>query len=228
MVVENWLGVVQGSLQGLWGQFLSFLPNLLGAIIILIVGLIVAAILDKIVERIIYYIRLDDALRKMGVESYFQRANMKLNVGHFVGKFVYWFVVIAFILAASDTLGFFALSAFLSDVLFYIPNVIIAVLILLAALVAANFLKRLIVASVRSANLNHASSLGTLTWWIIAVFGFLAALNQLKIGEALITAIVSGFVAMLAIAGGLAFGLGGKEQAGKFLANLNKEMDHKK
>ncbi|MDP2629573.1 MAG: hypothetical protein Q8P45_02630 [Candidatus Harrisonbacteria bacterium] len=224
MRIEEWAVVVQNSLADLWENFLSFLPDLVGAIIILIIGLIVASILEKIAERIIYYLRLDAALRSMGVDAYFSRANMNLNVGHFIGKFVYWFVVIAFILAASDTLGFFALSSFLSDVLFYIPNVIIAILIMLAALVAANFLRRLVVASVKGANLNHAHALGTLTWWIVTIFGFLAALHQLGIAETIVTAIVTGFVAMLALAGGLAFGLGGRDKAQGFLDGLNKEM----
>lgn len=220
MQVQDWVVASQNSLLNLWDQVLSFLPDLLGAIILLIIGLIVASILARIVERIVYFLRIDSALRKLGAEGYFHRANIKLNVGHFLGQFTYWFIVIAFILAASEVLNFFALSSFLRDVLLYIPNVIVAALILLAALVAANFVRRLVVAAINSAKLNHANGVGALSWWVIFVFGFLAALQQLGIAEALITAIISGAVAMLALAGGLAFGLGGKDNAKRFLDNL--------
>lgn len=208
----------------LWDQVLAFLPSLIGAILILIVGLIVAAILERIGERIIYYLRIDSALKKLGAHRYLERANINLNAGHFIGKFIYWFVVIAFVLAASDILGFFALSSFLAEVLFYIPNVIIAALILLAALIAANFVRRLVVSAINSTKLHHAEGIGSLVWWVIFIFGFLAALQQLGIAETIITAIVSGFVAMLALAAGLAFGLGGRDHARKFLDDLGKGM----
>jgi hypothetical protein len=223
-MVQDWILVIQDSLTALWEQVLSFLPSLIGAILILIVGLIVASILERISERILYYLRIDSALKKLGAHTYMERANINLNTGHFIGRFVYWFVVIAFVLAASDILGFYALSTFLGAVLFYIPNVIVAALILLVALVAASFVRRLVVASINSAKLHHADGIGTLAWWVIFVFGFLAALQQLGIAETIITAIISGFVAMLALAGGLAFGLGGRDSAKKFLDDLGRGM----
>lgn len=223
MNIQDWSLQIQDSLSTLWGQFLNFIPDLLGAILLLVVGLIIAAIIERVVERLVYILRVDHVLKKLGARPYFDRANVKLNIGHFLGRFTYWFIVLAFILAASEVLNFFALSSFLKDVLLYIPNVIVAALILLAGLVAANFVRRLVVASINGAKLHHAHGIGTLTWWVIFVFGFLAALQQLGIAETIITAVISGFVAMLAIAGGLAFGLGGKEHAKRFLDNIQKD-----
>jgi hypothetical protein len=133
---------------------------------------------------------------------------------------VYWFFVVVFLLAASDILGFYSLSAFLKDTLMYVPNIIVAILILLAALVVANFLRRLIRASVKGANLHAAKFLGTVTWWAVVIFGLLTALTQLGIAVSIINSIITGFVAMLAIAGGLAFGLGGKEYAAHMIGKL--------
>lgn len=220
MIVQSWTDVVVGSLQNLWLGFANFVPNLIGAIIVLIVGLIVAAGLGALVEKIFESVHLDSFLTKLGVKPYFERAGLKLRASYFLGRLIYWFVVLAFLLAVSDSLGLYALSGFLSAVLNYLPNVIAAVLIMLAALVLGNFARRLVTASVMSAKLHAAHFLGSLTWWAIVVFGFLAALTQLNIAAAIIQSIVTGFIAMLALAGGLAFGLGGKDYANHLLGKL--------
>jgi len=223
-VLDRWFDVTSQSLQALWEQILNFLPELLGALLVLIVGLIVAAILERIVERVVFYLKVDSLLKKAEIEQYFERANIKLNVGKFLGKLVYWFILLAFLLAASDILNFAAFSTFLKQVIAYIPNVIIAVLIMLAALVVANFLRSLVIASVSSAKLSHARGLGMLTWWVVVVFGFLTALPQVGVNILIIQYLVFGLIAMIAIAGGLAFGLGGKEHASRVLSRWGEEM----
>lgn len=220
MVVQNWTDVIAGSLQNLWMGFANFVPNLVGAIIVLIVGLIVAAGLGALVQKVFESIRLDSFLGKLGLKPYFERAGVNLRASYFLGRLVYWFIAIAFLLAASDSLGLYALSGFLNGILSYLPNVIAAVLIMLAAVVLANFLRRVIVASVMGAKLHAAHFLGTVAWWTVIIFGFLAALTQLNIAAAIIQSLVTGFIAMLALAGGLAFGLGGKDYASHLLNKL--------
>ena len=226
MLVQNWVDVVAASLQSLWALFVGLLPKLVGAFVTIIVGLIVAAVLERVVERVLFYLKLDNLLRRLGVDAYLQRANLSLNVGHFVGKIVYWFMALVFILAASDILGFGALSSFIGEVLAYIPNVLIAILILLSTLVVANFLKGLVRASVLSAKLHAPKTLGTFTWWVVFVFGFLTALLQLGIAVTIINTVITGLIAMLAIAGGLAFGLGGKDYAAHLVSRLREETEH--
>lgn len=225
MVVQSWTDVVVASLQNVWLQFAGFLPNLIGALIVLIIGLIVAAGLGALVEKIFEALRLDTFLEKIGLKPYFDRAGLKLRGSYFLGRLVYWFIVIAFLLAACSSLGLYALSSFLGSVLNYIPNVIAAVLIMLAAVVLANFVRRIVTASVLSAKLHAAHFLGTLTWWAIVVFGLLAALTQLQIAVAIIQSIVTGFIAMLALAGGLAFGLGGRDYAGHLIGKLRERTE---
>ena len=220
MIAQSWTDVVVGSLQNVWFQFAAFMPNLIGALIVLVIGLIVAAGLGALVEKIFEALRLDTFLEKLGLKPYFERAGLRLRASYFLGRLVYWFIAIAFILAASDSLGLYALSSFLSSILGYMPNVFAAVLIMLAALVLGNFVRRIVTASVMSAKLHAAHFLGTLTWWSIVVFGFLAALTQLNIAVTIIQSIVTGFIAMLALAGGLAFGLGGKDYASHLLGRL--------
>lgn len=220
MIIQNWTAVVIGSLQNLWIGFVGVIGNIIGALVVLIIGLIVAAGLGTLVERVIVFIRLDKALTSLGLNEYFNRAGISLNSGRFFGKLVYWFFVVVFLLAASDILGFYSLSTFLRDTLLYVPNIIVAILILLASLVVANFLRRLVRVSVKGANLHSAKFLGTVTWWAIVLFGFLTALTQLGIAVSIINSLVTGLVAMLALAGGLAFGLGGKDYAAHLVSKL--------
>lgn len=225
MIVQSWTDVVVGSLQNLWLGFAAFAPHLIGALVVLVVGLLVAAGLGAIVEKVFEAIKLDVFLSKLGLAPYFERAGLRLRGAHFLGRLVYWFIVVAFLLAVSDSLGLYALSDFLKSVLVYLPNVIAAVLIMLAAVVVGNFLKKLVTASVMSARLHAAQFLGTLTWWAIVVFGLLTALVQLNIATSIINTLITGLIAMLALAGGLAFGLGGKEYAASLVMKLKNHTE---
>lgn len=223
MVIQDWTSVVVNSLQQLWVSSIAVLGSVVGALLILIIGLIVATGLCALVERVVNVVKLDKALVSLGLKEYFERAGVQINSGKFFGRLVYWFLVVVFLLAATDILGFYSLSNFLREALVYIPNVIVAVLIMLATLMMGNFLRNLVKASVKSAQLHSANIAAAITWWSVVVFGFLTALSQLGVAVAIIQALVTGFVAMLALAGGIAFGLGGKEYA---MHLISKFRDH--
>lgn len=225
MLIQTWTDVIVSSLQNLWVQVLSWLPSLVGAVVVFVVGLIVAAGLGSLVEKVVGALKVDTLLRRMGVEEYTKSARMELNSGHFLGQLVYWFMVLAFLLAASDILGFYALSSFLRDVLLYIPNLVIAVLIMVAALVVSNLVKKLVRASVMGAKLHAAKFLSSAAWWAVMVFGMLAALVQLGIAVSIINTLITGLIAMLALAGGLAFGLGSKDYAAHLMSRLQSELE---
>ena len=123
-MIQDWTSLVVGSLQNLWVGTISALGNIVGALIILLIGLIVAAGLGSLVERLIGLLKLDKGLVSLGVKEYFDRAGVNLNTGKFFGKLVYWFLVVVFLLAVSDILGFYSLSGFLREALLYIPNVV--------------------------------------------------------------------------------------------------------
>jgi hypothetical protein len=158
---------------------------------------------------------------------YFERAGLNLRGAYFLGQLVNWFFIVVFLLAVTDMLGLYAFSNFLKDVLNYIPNIIIAVLVMLAAVVVANFLRKVVSASVMSARLHAPKFLGTLAWWAVVVFGFLTALVQLNVAVSVINTLITGFIAMLALAGGLAFGLGGKGYAEYLINKLREHTEHK-
>ncbi len=225
MYIQDWTALVINSLQNVWSGFVGVLASIVGALIILIIGLIVASGLSALVERFVKLVKLDKLLENLGLQEYFERAGLSINSGKFFAKIVYWFLVIVFLLAATDVLGFYSLSEFLRQTLLYIPNVIVAALIMLAAVVIGNFLRKLVRASVKSAKLHAANFLGSLTWWSVVIFGFLTALSQLGIAVGIIQSLVTGFVAMIAIAGGIAFGLGGKEYAASLLSKFKSHVE---
>lgn len=218
--VTDVVDVAASSLYDLWFGLINIMGAVLAALIVFFIGLIAASVFGSVVERLVKALKVDDLLRKAEIEKYLERAGLKLNSGKFFGKFTFWFFVVASLLAASGILGFTALTDFLHEVLMYIPNVLVAALILLAAFTVGHFLKGVVNSSVKSANLHSYKFVGSLVWWAIVVFGFLAAISQLGIAPDLINTLVMGLVGMFAIAGGIAFGLGGKGHAEKLLEKI--------
>ena len=215
------------SLNAVWYRFLSFLPSLLGALIIFVIGWLVALLLERLIERLVHHMKLDALLAKLNAEELLQRTGFRLDSGYFLGKVVFWLVFLSFVLAAADILGFVALSAFIGDILLYIPNIIVAFLIMVTSLVVARFLKKVVSASVLGARLHSAKFLGSLTWWVAVIFGLLTAISQLGVAATIVNSVIIGVILMLALAGGLAFGLGGKEEASRLLAKLREEWESK-
>lgn len=224
MPIQNWADVLVKSSQNVWTQFSMFVPYFVGAVVIFIVGLIVAATFGSLVEKAVRMLKVDKVLEKVGAGEYVERAGLKLNTGAVLGKVVYWFVVIVFLLAVSDMLNFMALSTFLTAVLLYIPNVVVGVLIMLVTVVVANFLKKTVKSSVMSAKLHSAGFLGTLTWWAIVVFGLATALGQIGLDVTILNTVITGIIVMFALAGGIAFGLGGKDAAAKMIEKFQDQV----
>ncbi len=216
--------IVQNALYDLWARVIGFLPQLVMAVVVFFIGIYVANLLSTIVERVLRASRVDTLLRRMGLEEYTRRANMELNFGHFIGQIVYWFFFLVVLLASSDILHFYNLSSFINVVLAYIPNLLIAVLIMVAAFVIANLVKRVVRASVMGARLHAAKFLSSAAWWAIVILGLLASLTQLGIATSFIETFLTGLIGMVALAGGIAFGLGGKEYASEILKDLRDEL----
>ncbi len=224
MLLQSWTEVTVNSFQAIWGGFISFLPSLLGALVIFFVGWAIAVGLEKLVAQLLRALRVDSGLEKLGLGQFFERAGIKMDFAGWVGAFVKWFLVLVFLLAATDILNLSEVSIFLRSILTYIPSVIVAVVILAVAFWLANILRKIARASVSASNIKAAAFLGAVTYWSILVFGLFAALIQLGIAFALLQTLITGLIAMLALAGGLAFGLGGKDAATSFLSRLRKEI----
>jgi len=228
MLVQTWGDVLTTSFQDVWLGVARFLPNLVVAIVIVILGWLIGAVIGKAVWQIFRSIRVDEALRKTGAEDLMRRGGMNLDSGAFVGGLVKWFIIVVFIVAAFEVLGLQQVNAFLSQVVLgYLPQVIVAVLVLLVAGVVGDVVQRIVNASARAAEIRSAHMLGALSRWAIWVFGFLVALSQLGIGVQIIQTLFMGVVVALSLAFGLAFGLGGQEAAANWIDKTRGEMSGK-
>lgn len=224
MIITTWADVLTQSFQNLAYWMVLFLPNLVFAVVIFIVGWLVGAGLGRLVAQAIDAIRVDHALRVAGVERVVQRAGWKLNSGAFLGFLVKWFFIIAFLLTSLDILGLKDVTAFLrAAVLTYLPHVIIAVLILMVAAVLANAAQRVIAGTAAAANVRSANLLGLMARWAIWIFAILAALDQLGVSP-FIQTLFTGVVVAFSLAFGLAFGLGGQQAAADTIKQMREEI----
>ncbi len=218
--------LIQAPLLDLWTSLLQYVPNLFGAIIIFILGITIAGVLRKVVEQLIKVLHIDDLAQKLEITTQFSRAGLQLHIGKLLGWTVQWFFIVVSLIAATDILGWEQVTDYLKQVVLFIPNVIVAVIILLAGILLGNFVQRVVKSSVEAAKLESAGFLSGLSKWAILAFSFMAALVQLQIAPELIQTLFTGLVFMLALSGGLAFGLGGKEHASRVLDRLRKDISN--
>jgi len=154
---------------------------------------------------------------KGNLKSALDKANFKVDASGFVGAIFKWVLVIVFLLAAVEVLGLTQFASFLNGVLDYLPNIIVAVLILVVAIIISDILEKIVRASVESTKVGYGDLAGSIVRWSIWVFAIFAILDQLQIAPMLIQTLLTGLVAFIVIAGGIAFGLGGKDAASNFI-----------
>jgi len=225
MYIQTWGEVFTQSLQNVWLGVASFVPNLIIALIILAIGWILAVLVEKLVEHLFKALKVDVALKSAGLEEVVKRAGHNLNSGLFVGALVKWFIIVVFLMSSFDVLGLAQFAIFLRQVVGYLPQVIVAVLVLMVAMVVGNVMERVVIASSKATNIKSAEMLGHITRWAIWIFAILTALFNLGIAPSLIQTLVTGVLAGGALAIGLAFGLGGKDYAKSVIEGTMKKLD---
>lgn len=228
MIVETWGNVFTTTIQDLWGGIVMFVPNLIIAILIVLVGWLVGALIGRVISQVVKSLKIDEALRKAGVEDALAKGGMLLNSGNFLGALVKWFVVVVFLVAAFDVLKLTEVNAFLREVVLgYLPRVIVAVFILLVSAVIGDVMQKIVTTSAKTAEIRSARFLGVVTKWSIWIFAILVAMVQLGIASVFIQTLFTGLVVAISLALGLSFGLGGQDAAARFIEKTKQEISHK-
>lgn len=228
MIVNTWGNVLTTTFQDLWGGIVMFVPNLIIAILIILVGWLIGALLGRVVAQVIKSLKVDEALRKAGIEDALARGGVMLSSGGFLGALVKWFVIVVFLVAAFDVLQLTQVNAFLREVVLgYLPRVIVAVLVLLVAAVIGDVMQKIVTTSAKTAEIRSARFLGVVTKWSIWIFAILVSLVQLGIASVFIQTLFTGVVVALSLALGLAFGLGGQDAAARFIEKTRQDISHK-
>ena len=227
-IISEWGVQLGDAFTGIGVQAVSFLTQLALAIVIFIAGWVVGSVLCEVVSKIVKAIKVDAILESAGAKGLLDKAGFNLNTGAFLGGLVKWFIIIVFLVAALDVLKLQAVNAFLTNVVLgYIPQVIVATLILIVAAVLADLTQKVMTGGARALDSKSAGMVGGVARWSIWIVAILAALNQLGIAGPMMQTLFTGLVAMLALAGGLAFGLGGKEAAANYIEKLRGDISNR-
>lgn len=217
--------VVSGSLLTLWTGVAAFVPRLIAAIVVFLIGWLIAILLGKLAYQIVKVLHIDSALTKVGFRHAWERSGFRLDTPKLFYELVKWFFVIVFLMSATNILGLTEVTNFLQTVVLYLPHVIIAAIILLIGILVAKFVEGLVRASVKAASLASGNFLGAMAKWAIFVFSFLIALDQLQVASDIIKIVITGLIAAFSLALGLAFGLGGAKHADEMLGQLKKRIN---
>ena len=223
----TWYDITTKALSKLEDGFTSFLPNFLIALVVFIIGWFIALGVGKLAAEILARIGFNKLFEKDGWKEAMEKADVKVNAANFVGAIAKWILVIVTLSIAVSILGFSEFNVFLNSVMFWLPNLIIATAIFVVGVLIADMSEKLIKVWVKKMGISYADFIGTVTKWAIYIFSGMAILIQLGIAEALINTLLTGLVATLTLAFGLAFGLGGKDAAARVIQDAKDKLSRK-
>lgn len=213
-------GVLINSLNNALLGVAVFIPKFLAGLIILLIGIIVASILKHVVVEVFKALHLEAVLRRYGVPE----AKAEFNWTNILAEIVRWFVMVIFLIPTADVWGLPQITTILNTFLLYLPNVFVAAIIGLVGLVFARLAHDVLLVSSQSLSPDTSNAIASISRWAVTVFVILAVLNQLGVASDLIRILFTGFVAMVAVAGGIAFGLGGQDTAKDILEAIRKKL----
>jgi len=209
--------VVTGAWNAFATKITSFLPELIGAIIIFVVGWIIARLVKLGVEKLLKLVRFDKATEKTGVREFLKKGDIVKAPSEIIGSLVYWFIMILVIIASMDAVGLPIVSGLLDSIFLYIPNVVAAIIVLILGFLLGNLLSAVVRTAASNAGLKNAEGLGKLALYAIVFFSGAIALIQLGIGEDIVVSAFGLVFGAAALALALAFGLGGRDVAAEYL-----------
>jgi hypothetical protein len=209
--------VVTGAWNAFATKITAFLPELIGAIIIFVVGWIIARLVKLGVEKLLKLVRFNTATEKTGVNKFLKKGEIIKAPSEIVGALVYWFIMILVLIASLDALGLPIVSDMLNSIFLYIPNVVAAIIVLVLGVLMGNLLAAVVRTAASNAGLKNAEGLGKISLYAIVVFVSAIALIQLGIGEEIVVSAFGLVFGAAALALALAFGLGGRDVAADYL-----------
>lgn len=199
-------------------RLFAFLPSLIAALAVFIIGWIIAGWLRSLTIKLLEAFRLSKLLKGTGIKKFLEKADVTTQIEEALGALIKWLIVLVFFIASVNILGLTTVSLVLESILAYIPSVISAALILGIGVLISGFVESLVKGAFGSINVKTGRLLGKITSYTIVIFAALAAISELRIAQAFINTIFTGFIAMLAIGFGLAIGLGAKELVARVLS----------
>jgi len=215
--ISNWQEAVFVAAANIFTQFFNFLPSLFGALLIFVVGLILAKWAKAIIVKVLSAVKLDKVLRKIGLEPFLSQADIKLKSEVIIGEIARWLIIVVFFMAGVNILGLTTVASVLASVLSYVPNIVSAILILTVGVLLAGLIEGLIKGAVNQIDPKTGRLLSKVASYLVVIVAALAAINELGIAQSLINILFIGIITTLALGVGLAIGLGAKDLVSKML-----------
>lgn len=219
---------LKDSFYGVFENIVMYVPNIIVAVILFVVGWFLASWIGKIVATLVSSLKVDEALGATGLRDLATRAGFGLNIGKVLGLFVKWTLIIIVATVAFDMVGLSQINESLVQILGYIPNIIVAAVVLMITALVAEFVEKISTGSAKAAGVRKAGVFGIAARYFVWIVGITTALSQLQVADvvvALFQSVLTGVVAAVAIALGIAFGLGGKEAAARYIARVEKDVE---
>jgi small-conductance mechanosensitive channel len=220
MEFDPWTHSLVNAMSTMWASVASFIPRLFGALIVVIIGLVVAKLLDTLLSKLLAKLGLDRLMAGTGATKVLARAGIHASVSTLIGRIVYWFVLLVFLVSAAESLGLERVSATLDMVALYLPKVFGAALILLAGVLLAQLLNGIVRGAADGVGLDYAAGLGRIAQALVIVISISVAIGQLEIKTDLLNNVIAIVLISFGLAVALALGLGSKEIVGQIIAGI--------
>lgn len=205
------------SLASFWTELASFVPQLLAALVLLFVGWLLAKLARSGVMRLLRLMKFDRATEKSGLETFLKHAELDVSVASILGNLAYWLIILVMIVFVANSLGLHVVADLFNRVVLYIPNVIVAILVLVFGTILARFINRLVFAWLSNVEFSGALTVSTFSEYAMLVFVFFMAMEQLQIANELLTAAFIIAFGAIGLAFALAFGLGARDWAARVI-----------
>jgi small-conductance mechanosensitive channel len=218
--VMEQVDIFTASLTTFWTQLASFVPQLLVALALLFIGWILAKLARSGVRRLLVALKFDKITEKSGLEAFMQHAELELSVAGVLSNLVYWLIILVMIVTVANSLGLQMVADLFNKVVLYIPNVIVAILVLVFGTILARFINRLVFAWLNNMEFDGALTVSTFSEYAMMVFVFFIAMEQLQIANELLTAAFIIAFGAVGLAFAIAFGMGAKDWAGRVIEKI--------
>ena len=221
--MQQQLDVFVASLTSFWTQLARFVPQLLAAMLLLFVGWILANLARTGVVKLLDLLRFNSLAEKTGIEAFLKQGHLNISLGRIIANLVYWVIIFIVIVTVANSLGLHMVAELFNKIVLYIPNLIVAILVLVFGILMARLINRLVFAYLNNIGVQGALTISTLSEYALIIFVVFVALEQLNIGTTLMTAAFQIGFGAIGLALALAFGLGGRDWA----AGVIKRMTEK-
>lgn len=220
MEFDPWSQSLLGAMSALWAPIAAFIPRLFGALLVVAIGFVVAKLLDTLLSKLLAKIGLDRLVAGTGVNKLLGRVGMRMPASALIGKIVYWFVLLIFLVSAAESLGLARVSAVLDMLALYVPKVFGAALILLGGVLLAQLVNGLVRGAAEGVGLEYAAGLGRIAQGLVIIISISVAIGQLEVKTELLNYVIAIALISVGLAVALALGLGSRELVSQILAGI--------